>query len=123
MPLRIDFVSAEEFGFSPKKLTENHVATVVCGHVSAFGGLIPHTEMAHIFFQTENGLLLVSRFWLGKRLKNPLIRHFLLTDNTALGMASHCCVEYRNLAERLPLLYRQSCIELCSDHPARLEKY
>jgi hypothetical protein len=49
--------------------------------------------------------LLISRFWLGQTLKNPLIRKAMLTDKTAKGMAEHCCIEYRNLAEILPGLY------------------
>ena len=69
-------------------------------------GLVNHTEMAHIFKQTEDGLFLISRFWLGATLKNPLLRKEILTDGTAKGMAAHCCVEYRNLAQILPELYR-----------------
>jgi hypothetical protein len=106
MPLVIDFVSPEAFGFDRSVMKQNQVATIVCGHVGAYRGLIQHTEMAHIFFQKENGLFHVSRFWLGKRLKNPLIRNFMLTDETARGMATHCCIEYRNLASKLPLLYQ-----------------
>lgn len=107
LPLRIDFVTPEQFGFRPEDIRANHISLVVCGHVSAFGGLLPHTEMAHIFKQTEDGLLLISRFWLGQTLKNPLLRKAILTEDTALGMAEHCCVEYRNLAEILPGLYRK----------------
>lgn len=105
LPLSIEFVSPEEFGFSKEEMERNGVATIVCGHVGAFGGLFKHTEMAHIFFQREDGLFMVSRFWLGKRLRNPLIRKFMLNKNTAEGMAEHCCVEYRNFAERIPMLY------------------
>lgn len=106
MPLVIDFVSPETFGFDRSLMKQAHVATIVCGHVGAYRGLIQHTEMAHTFFQKENGLFLVSRFWLGKRLKNPLIRKFMLTDETARGMATHCCIEYRNFARIVPELYK-----------------
>lgn len=104
MPLRIDFVTPEEFGFTKKALERGSIATAVCGHVSAFGGLIPHTEMAYIFRQTENGLFMFSRFWLGKTM-NPMLRKFVMTERMASGMAEHCCIEYRNLAEILPDLY------------------
>lgn len=107
MPLVIEFVSPETFGFSIELMEMNHIATIVCGHVGAFRGLISHTEMAHIFIKKENGLFLVSRFWIGKRLKNPLIRKMILTQSTAKGMAKHCCVEYRNLANKLPFLYEE----------------
>ena len=105
MPLEIDFVTPNEFGFSQEALREAHVATIVCGHVGAFRNLIPHTEMAHVFFQDDGGLFLTSRFWIGERLKSPLIRKAMLTDRTARSMAEHCCVEYRNLARKLPELY------------------
>lgn len=107
MPLRIDFVSPEQFGFSKDAMNANNIPIIICGHVGAFTGAIWHTEMAHIFKQTDDGLLLISRFWLGKTLNNKLIRKFMLTDKTAKGMAEHCCVEYRNLAKILPELYEQ----------------
>lgn len=107
MPLRIDFITPQDFGFSAELMKQNHVETIVSGHVGAYKGLIQHTEMAHIFFKSDDGLFLVSCFWIGKRLHNPLIRHFILTDNTAQGMATHCYHEYRNLAKILPDLYNK----------------
>lgn len=107
MPLRIDFVTPEEFGFSQNIMNENNIPIIVCGHVGALRGAVWHTEMAHIFKQTDDGLFLISRFWLGKRLKNKLLRKIILTDKTAKGMAEHCCVEYRNLAQILPVLYEK----------------
>ena len=106
MPLRIDFVTPEQFGFSKEAMDRGNIATIICGHVSALGGLIPHTEMAHIYKQTEDGLFMFSRFWLGKTM-NPLLRKFVMTEKMARGMAEHCCIEYRNLAEILPGLYQK----------------
>lgn len=108
MPLRIDFVSPEEFGFSKDIMDKNDIPLIVCGHVGAFKGLIWHTEMAHIFQRTDHGLLLISRFWIGQTLKNPVLRKRILTDKTARGMAEHCCIEYRNLVEILPALYAKA---------------
>ena len=107
MPLRIDFVTPEEFGFSEEIMKENCIPKIVCGHVSAWNGLVRHTEMAHIFKQTENGLFLISRFWLEQTIKNPLLRKLIITDQMAKGMAEHCCIEYRNLCVILPLLYAE----------------
>ncbi len=107
LPLRIDFVTPEEFGFSKRAMEENNVQTIVCGHVGAFNNLVRHTEMAHIFRQTENGLFIISRFWLGKTMKNRLLRKLIITEDMAKGMAEHCCVEYRNLCEILPILYKK----------------
>lgn len=107
MPLRIDFVTPEEFGFSKEIMLKNNIPLIVCGHVGAFGGLIWHTEMAHIFKRTEEGLFMISRFWLGKTMKNSLFKKLIVTDDTARGMAEHCCIEYRNLHEILPELYKE----------------
>lgn len=107
MPLQIDFVDPHDFGFSEQAMQENDIPLIVCGHVSAFRGLIPHTEMAHIFQKSDDGLFMSSRFWIGKNLVNPFLRKQILTGATAKGMAEHCCVEYRNLAEILPVLYAE----------------
>ena len=107
MPLRIDFVNPEDFGFHETLMKKSRVKTVICGHVGAFGGIVSHTEMSHIFFEDGDGLFMTSRFWIGKTLKNPLIRKIILTDETAFGMAAHCCVEYRNLAAKLPELFAE----------------
>lgn len=106
MPLRIDFTTPEQFGFTKDAMDRGNIAAIVCGHVSALGGLIPHTEMAHIYKQTEYGLFLISRFWLGKTM-HPLLRKFVMPPAMARGMAEHCCVEYRRLAEILPGLYEK----------------
>ncbi|MFI3177470.1 MAG: hypothetical protein R3Y67_08280 [Eubacteriales bacterium] len=107
IPLAIDFVHPDEFGFSKRIMEEQQVEVIVCGHVSAFKGLIPNTEMSHIFFKEGKGLLLVSRFWLGKNVKNKILKKLLLTDKQAQDMAEHCCVEYRNFNERIPLMYQE----------------
>lgn len=107
MPLRIDFVTPEEFGFSRQTMVNNNIPKIVCGHVGAFNNLVKHTEMAHIFKQTEDGLFMISRFWLGKTMNNPLLRKLIITDDMARGMAEHCCIEYRNLHEILPVLYAE----------------
>ena len=107
LPLRIDFVTPQEFGFSEEVMKKNNIQRIVCGHVGAFNNLVKHTEMAHIFRQTEDGLFMISRFWLGKTMKSSLLRKIIITEDMAKGMAEHCCVEYRNLHEILPILYEK----------------
>lgn len=51
---------------------------------------------------------MVSRFWIGELLKNGALRRALLTEDMARSMAQHCCIEYRNLAKKLPQLYREA---------------
>ncbi len=103
MPLRIDFLKPEEFGFSKTAMQAYSVPLIVCGHVGAFNGLIWHTEMAHIFRQTNDGLFLTSRFWLGRTM-NPILRKLMINNAMAFDMAEHCAIEYRNLAEIVPTL-------------------
>lgn len=107
IPLSIEFVKPEKFGFSKSIMRENDIPLILCGHVGVNKGCIKHTEMAHIFKSTEDGLLLISYFWIGKTLKNKMLRKIVLTDKTAMDMAKHCCIEYRNLVEILPDLYKE----------------
>lgn len=106
-PLSIEFVSPKDFGFSEKLMKENNVELVVCGHVGAFMDLVPNTEMSHIYFKTDLGLMSVSRFWLGKRVKNKLIKKIFVTEKQAKGMAEHCYVEYNNFVEKIPKMYKE----------------
>lgn len=107
LPLKISFMNPNDFGFDEKLMNQNNVATVLCANVGAFKGLIEHTKMAHMFIKKDDGLFLVSRFWLGETLNNKVLRKAMLTDNMALDMAKHCYVEYRNLAIKLPQLYAE----------------
>ncbi|MFI3211065.1 MAG: hypothetical protein R3Y64_08500 [Peptostreptococcaceae bacterium] len=111
-PLSIDFVSPEEFGFNKELMDLYNVETIICGHVGAFKGLIQNTDMAHIFLKQEQGLLLVSRFWLGKNVKSKFLKKLLVTESQAKQMAQHCCVEYRNFNERIPKMYEEWLIGL-----------
>lgn len=106
-PLSIDFVSPVEFGFSEELMKVYGVEHVVCGHVGAFKGLIPNTEMAHIYVKTDDGLMSVSRFWLGKNVKSKLLKKLLVTEKQAKGMAEHCYVEYHNFVRKIPLMYNE----------------
>lgn len=109
-PLSIEFVKPERFGFDRQSMDENGVAAIVCGHVGILKGLVPHTEMAHIFFRTDCGLFLVSRFWMGTSCRSKLLRRKVASEASARGMAEHCCIEYRNLARKLPSLYEQFAV-------------
>lgn len=66
MPLRIDFVSPEEFGFSLEEMRRNHIPVIVCGHVGVLGGLVWYTEMAHIYRQRTVCSSLAVSGWAGR---------------------------------------------------------
>ncbi|MGN1022492.1 MAG: DAPG hydrolase family protein [Lachnospiraceae bacterium] len=106
MECTLSFVTPEEMGFQRDLLRKSGVSAAVCAHVGMARGLVMHTEMTHLFLEWEDGLFMVSRFWLGQRLPNRFLREKIITRDTARGMCEHCLVEYRNLAVRLPDLYR-----------------
>lgn len=106
-PLSIEFVHPSDFGFDEELMNTNNVEIITCGHVGAFNGLIPNTEMAHVFIQTKDGPLWVSRFWLGKNVKSSFLKKLLVTPKQAKGMALHCYVEYHNFAHKIPLMYEE----------------
>ncbi len=107
MPQSLAFQTPSEFGFSEKLMAENDIPLIICGHVGMLRGMIMHTEMAHIFKQTEDGGVLISRFWLGNLYRFRVFRRRIFSETMAMNMAKHCCQEYRNLAQILPELYRK----------------
>lgn len=102
----ISFQYPQDMGFDTELLKENRFAITVCGHVS-MNHLFRHTEMTHLYKQTDDGLLLISRFWLGQPLKSKFLKKKIITEKTVYGMAEHCCIEYRRLAQILPVLYEE----------------
>lgn len=61
-----------------------------------------HTETAHIFMQTEDGMFMINRFRLGKTI-HPLLRKIIINDGMAKAMAEHRCIEHRNTGSFLSL--------------------
>jgi hypothetical protein len=107
--LSIQFVTPQQFGFDVSMLEKNKIEIIVCGHVGVLHGLIVHTEMAHIYKKSGDGLAIISRFWMGERLPKFISRK-IIGLKEALGMAEHCSREYTNLAIILPELYAEfSC--------------
>lgn len=104
--LVIKFKKPEDMGFDCKVMNENNFPVIVCGNVGV-KHLFMHTEMTHIFKQTDDGLFLISRFWMGKTIKNEKIRRKIMNEDMVRAMAEHCCVEYRSLANILPVLYEE----------------
>lgn len=103
----LKFVTPKEDGFDTDLMKEKDVPVIVCAHVGMLKGIVMHTEMAHICFQREDGLFMVNRFWMGQLIRSEKMRRKLITKETARGMCEHCLVEYRNMAVRLPKLYRK----------------
>ena len=91
------------FWWHPKK-NERYQVWFPGSHFS-IGFSQKQADYFECFKQTDDGLFMIIRFWLGKTMKNPLIKKLIITDKMAKGMAEHCCIEYRNLFEILPILY------------------
>jgi len=104
--LQIDFISPPEFGFTSDAMKKGNVAEIVCGHVG-IKNVFWHTEMAHIWKYSDDGLFMYSRFWMGKLCRFSFLKRFIATEKNAKAMAEHCCIEYRNLARILPPLYEK----------------
>jgi hypothetical protein len=120
---RIAFQPPELLGFSKGAQDRPGVAAIVCGFAGDDRRRTQHTKMVHVFIETDRGVFLRSRFWLGsdvrpyapdpianavaKVLNRPAVRRRLIPAKVVQGLARHCAEEYTNLAAILPELYAQ----------------
>ena len=71
--------------------------------------------MIHFAKQTDNGLVLASRFWVGKDITNDNaigkfinlkpVKSLFFGKRQAKATGVHCMMEYANLASFLPEIY------------------
>jgi hypothetical protein len=118
---RIEFLAPSRMGMSGDALGDEGVGTVICGYAGDDTRRVRHTPMFHVFLQSEDGLVLRSRFWLGAALRpygplgaigelalnRPAVRRLALTSGLQQALARHCAEEYANLAGLLPELYKR----------------
>jgi hypothetical protein len=120
---RIAFHPPDVVGFSPDALQRPGVAAIVCGFAGDDRRRMQHTKMVHVFLDTDEGVALRSRFWLGsdlrpyapepiaglaaKALNRPAVRKRLVPAKVPQALARHCAEEYANLAALLPGLHAQ----------------
>lgn len=119
--LSITFLPPADFGFDTSKFDEARVATVICARVGSVPKKVLHTDMCHFVRNTDNGVEMRSRFWIGRKLNFTVLsetspfqrlinakftRKIMIPAETPLEMAHHCAQEYNNLASILPELYR-----------------
>jgi hypothetical protein len=120
---RISFQPPEALGFSPDALARPGVAAIVGGFVGDDRRRMQHTKMVHVFLDSNGGLVLRSRFWLGAvirpylpaalaaplggMLNRPVVRRRLVPQAVPPALARHCAEEYANLAALLPDLHRR----------------
>ena len=120
---RIAFQPPAAIGFSPDALERPGVAAIVGGLVGDDRRRMQHTKMVHVFLESNGGLVLRSRFWLGavvrpyapaplaapaaRILNRPAVRKRMLPRGVPAALARHCAEEYANLAALLPELHEQ----------------
>lgn len=103
--LRTRLVGPREFGFSAQALEAAGDPYVACGSAGSLGGRIDHTRFAHVFFPSEGGLEVESRFWVGQGVTNGLIRRRIVSQARSRALAELTCSEWLELARILPDLH------------------
>jgi hypothetical protein len=106
----IYYMKPEAAGYDVKKLKNSPVKFLVCGYGVMENGAT--AIMTHTMREIENGVEFRTRFWLGYSLKDgkpvkTLPDGMKIPEGIAKGLAYHNVVEYTNLAQILPELYKQ----------------
>lgn len=101
----IRFVKPEECALDPKKLRKEGVPYMLCAEIGTNHGALMRTRFIALCHQTDEGLHLTGRFWLGSMLPWKWMRKRMFTEESARAVCEHASIEARNLAERLPSLY------------------
>lgn len=109
LPLRISFRSPESFGFDRKEF-ESRKVTAICAHSGPPDWDIPRTTFVHFGRETEDGIELRTRFWMGYMIvnKKAVRTDFELDLRRVAGLAQHSPKEYTRLAAMLPQLYAEN---------------
>jgi len=118
---RIAFHPPAVLGFPPDALGWPGVATILCALVGDDRRRMQHTKMAHVFLDSDDGVVLRSCFWLGaairpyapeplaalgeRMLNRPAVRRRMIPRAVMPALARHCAEEYANLAALLPELH------------------
>lgn len=100
--IEINFENPSDI-FSKDKLEEYNVKSLICGNGTT-------ALMCHIVHETEDGIELRSRFWIGYIVKDGKVVRVIPEDAKVPGevgkrLALHCIKEYTNLASFLPNIY------------------
>lgn len=119
--LLIDFMSPKDFGFDTAKINSS-IETIICARVGSPERKVWATEMCHYVRETEGGVEMRSRFWIGYDIKmmkgilrrpvnwflnQPLIKKSIIPKQLPAKMFHHCSQEYHHLASILPDLYKE----------------
>jgi len=119
----INFIHPAEFGFNEKHLSRKDV-TIICGQGGDKAKGVWSGDMCHFVRQTDQGVEMRSRFWIGHQIarmsgplqgllnsiiNRPFLKRKLVPMKIAPSLFHHCTQEYHHLAEILPEIYASEC--------------
>ncbi|MEM0202590.1 MAG: hypothetical protein QXO16_03175 [Archaeoglobaceae archaeon] len=123
--LIIKFLTPSEFGFDQSKLDslDFEKVAIICAKVGIKRAWLTiwHTKMCHVARETEHGVEMRSRFWIGERLEvegfggralawllnKSAVKRKIIPRGIGRHMFHHCAQEYHNLSELLPEVYKE----------------
>ena len=122
--LRTEFTSPLGFGFSHQPFGHPEVKVIISARVG--DAIMTHTDMAHVYLEEGDGLVLRSRFWIAEHVRPRLpgrlvaaedigenlasrkfVRDLAVPDGIGAAVARHGAEEYAQLGEILPGLYER----------------
>lgn len=98
--LQITFVNPAQYGLDNSQLGKDQWA--VCANVKSGKHIV--VQMVHFVRNTEDGVEMRSRFWVGKELPK-VARKLFIKKEDLYDLAHHCVSEYTQLASFLPEVY------------------
>jgi len=107
--LKLCFKSPADFGYDDSVVGSQTCQSMVC----AIGEGNCAAAMTHKWYPYENGVMFCSRFWIGLKEENGIIKKALpdgavLPENVPMGLFAHNIKEFTNLAAILPQLYSEN---------------
>ncbi|MFW6676854.1 DAPG hydrolase family protein [Lacrimispora sp. AGF001] len=107
--LKLCFKSPADFGYDPSIVGSEACESMVC----AIGESSCACAMTHKWYPYKDGVMFCSRFWIGFKLENGIIRKALpeglkIPEIAAKSLFAHNIKEFSNLAAILPEVYAQN---------------
>jgi len=107
--LKLCFKSPADFGYDPAIVGSKACESLAC----AIGEGICAAAMTHKWYPCEGGVMFCSRFWIGFKLDNGIIKKALpegvkIPEFVPKGLFAHNIKEFSNLAAILPEVYTEN---------------
>jgi 2,4-diacetylphloroglucinol hydrolase len=120
--IEITFLDPAKLGFDTSRFKESKIVASACGIVTLQNQKVEFCTMVHLARETENGLELRSRYYIGhnmhfhlfgmrlginKKLSNFILKKQGISIQTAYEQVMHDQIEFTHLASILPDLYKE----------------